>query len=134
MDSPNEVAAPDLTPARWQRIASVLLLSALLLGVGSCSTPRIAPLYDWVVPVNWPEPEYEEFYPHYAELCAVSQFRPKVGTGGGSPGHGVMYLKGACLDPDSEYPRLVRCSEPSTSEFDEHHGTGISVNRWLIAG
>jgi hypothetical protein len=50
---------------------------------------------------------------------------------GSAPGHGVMYLKGACLDPDSEYPQLVRCSRVSTNEWDPDHGTGISVNRWF---
>jgi hypothetical protein len=131
MDCSNQEPSLGIGRARWRRIARALLLSVLLLGVSGCGSMRIAPLYDWVVPVNWPEPEYEDFYPRYAELCAVSQFRPKSGTLGGSPGHGVLYLKDACLDPDSEYPRLVRCTKPSTSEFDLHHGTGISVNRWV---
>jgi hypothetical protein len=43
----------------------------------------------------------------------------------------VMYVKGACLDPDSAYPQLVRCPRVSTNELDPDHGTGISVNRWL---
>jgi hypothetical protein len=59
---------------------------------------------DRPVPVVMPEAAYEELYPHYVELCAVSQFRSKGGDLGGVPGHAVMYLKGACRKADAPYP------------------------------
>jgi hypothetical protein len=77
-----------------------------------------------------PEPAYEELFPHYVELCAVSQIRPLAGGTGGSPGHAVMYLKGACLDENAPYPRLRRCAPGATTE-DPEHGAGVSVNRWF---
>ncbi|MBW2230630.1 MAG: hypothetical protein JRH17_09600 [Deltaproteobacteria bacterium] len=122
-------------PARPRVIARPILLGLLLAAIvltnGCLTNDRLAPLYDWVVPTRWPDPEYDEFYPYYVELCAVSQFRPKGGIEGGIPGHGTLYLKGACLDPSHGYPRLRRCEAISTDELEAGHGTGISVNRWF---
>ena len=78
-----------------------------------------------------PETAYEELFPHYVELCAVSQFRALDGGTGGSPGHAVMYLKGACLDADAPYPRLRQCAPGATNAEDPEHGAGVSVNRWF---
>ena len=78
-----------------------------------------------------PETAYEELFPHYVELCAVSQFRALAGGTGGSPGHAVMYLKGACLDTDAPYPRLRHCAPGATNAEDSEHGAGVSVNRWF---
>ena len=78
-----------------------------------------------------PEAAYEELFPHYVELCAVSQFRALAGGTGGSPGHAVMYLKGACLDTDAPYPRLRQCAPGATNADDPEHGAGVSVNRWF---
>jgi hypothetical protein len=114
----------------WLGLALAPALAVLLV-CGCFSQNRIAPLYDWVVPTRLPEPIYEEFFPYYVELCAVSQYRPKQGNVGGAPGHGVMYLKGACRDESAAYPRLVRCPRVSTSRADPVHGVGISVNRWF---
>jgi hypothetical protein len=104
-------------------LAPLALLSCVSIG------EMLAPTYDMVVIDQRPDPLYEEFSPHYAELCAVSQFRPKEGTPGGIPGHGVMYLKGACLDPNADYPRLIPCPKNVLDHRDPQHGTGISVNK-----
>jgi hypothetical protein len=104
---------------------------ALLLVCGCFDQNRIAPLYDWVVPTRLPDPIYEELFPYYVEICAVSQYRPKQGNVGGAPGHAVMYLKGACRDESAAYPRLEPCERVSTSRADPEHGVGISVNRWF---
>ena len=78
-----------------------------------------------------PGAEYEALVRYYAELCALSQYRPLERPMGGSPGHAVLYLKGACREPDAPYPRLRRC-EPTSSEIDApDHGVGVSVNRWF---
>jgi hypothetical protein len=84
---------------------------------------------DRPVPMVVPEPAYEELFPHYVELCAVSQFRPKGGDLGGIPGHAVMYLKGACRKADAPYPQLEMCPAPSDDPESLDHGVGISVNK-----
>ena len=104
-------------------LAPLALLSCVSIG------EMLAPTYDMVVIDQRPDPLYEEFSDNYAELCAVSQYRPKRGRAGGIPGHGVMYLKGACLDPDSDYPRLIPCPNNVVDHRDPAHGTGISVNK-----
>jgi len=78
-----------------------------------------------------PGPEYEALVPYYVELCAVSQFRSEKMGRGGSPGHAVMYLKGACRDREAPYPRLRRCPANLSDPNDPDHGVGISVNRWF---
>jgi hypothetical protein len=84
---------------------------------------------DRPVPVVMPEAAYEELYPHYVELCAVSQFRSKGGDLGGVPGHAVMYLKGACRKAHAPYPQLEMCAAPSDDPESLDHGVGVSVNR-----
>lgn len=102
------------------------LLLALLTGCG-----------DWLfTPVDAfslhePEARYEALFPYYVELCAMSQFRSEDLGRGGSPGHAVMYLKGACRDREAPYPKLRRCSGGVSDPASPEHGVGISVNRWL---
>jgi hypothetical protein len=74
-----------------------------------------------------PEIEYEQLFPRYIELCALSQFRTVEGRTGGLPGHGVMYLKGACRDEQAPYPKLRLCD----ARLGPEEGVGVSVNRWL---
>jgi hypothetical protein len=77
-----------------------------------------------------PDARYESLFPHYVELCAVTQFRSEEQTGG-SPGHAAMYLKGACRDTEAPFPKLRRCAPGVTDPDDPEHGAGISVNRWF---
>jgi hypothetical protein len=74
---------------------------------------------------------YEQLVPYYIELCAVSQYRPIDKPLGGSPGHAVMYLKGACRDTTAGYPRLRLCNSHDVDRDSLAHGTGVSVNRWF---
>jgi hypothetical protein len=78
-----------------------------------------------------PDPAYEELFPVYVELCAVSQFRSLERGEGGVPGHAVMYLKGGCKDESAPHPSLRPCHSVATSRDDPEHGVGISVNRWV---
>lgn len=78
-----------------------------------------------------PDARYEELFPYYVELCAVSQLRSAELLTGGSPGHAAMYLKGACRDTDAAYPKLRRCARHATDPDDPEHGAGVSVNRWF---
>ena len=84
-----------------------------------------------VAPLTRPDSIYEALSDHYAELCAVSQYRPVEGDLGGIPGHAVMYLKGACRDESAPYPRLRPCRYATFDRKDPEHGAGISVNRWF---
>jgi hypothetical protein len=96
-----------------------------------CGAPACAPLYEEVMLARVADAEYEVLYPRHVGICAVTQYRRLDGDVGGSPGHGVMYLKGACLDETAPYPRLRRCKGEATSWEDPEHGVGISVNRWF---
>jgi len=55
-----------------------------------------------------PDTAYEKFFPYYVELCAASQFRSKLtGEGGGSTGHAILYIKGACRDDKCPVPAIA---------------------------
>jgi hypothetical protein len=110
-----------------------IALLILLLGTGGCAAirelfrnPNAA-----VAPFTAPDMLYEDLAAHYVELCAVSQYRPLEGELGGSPGHAVMYLKGACVDEAAAYPRLRPCRRSTMDIADTEHGAGVSVNRWF---
>jgi hypothetical protein len=78
-----------------------------------------------------PDLAYEKLFPYYVELCATSQFRPKLKGEGGVAGHAVMYIKGACKDEQAPYPQLRRCRVAATDLDDPEHGAGVSVGRWF---
>ncbi len=84
-----------------------------------------------IAPLSEPDAIYEEIVDHYVELCAVTQYRPRDGVMGGSPGHAAMYIKGACVDETADYPRLRRCRYATGDTRDPEHGAGVSVNRWF---
>lgn len=69
---------------------------------------------------------YTAIYPYYAEYCALSQIKKKVGFGadirGEAGGHSVFFLNGACRDTTTDYPVLSLCQPSPTA------GVGISVN------
>ena len=101
-----------------------------LLVAVACSCARLVREQSEVVPRVQPDPIYEELFPYYVELCAVSQFRSLTKGVGGVPGHAVMYLKGACKDTRAPHPTLRSCRRLAISRDDPEHGVGISVNRW----
>ena len=105
-----------------------ILLAALLLT--ACASLFVSEFSERG-PEVLPDPVYEELFPTYVEVCALTQFRSLVFGEGGIPGHGVMYLKGACADAESPYPKLRRCHRAATRRDDPEHGAGISVNRWF---
>lgn len=73
---------------------------------------------------------YDQIYPYYAEFCAVTQLKPLDGTnGGGTGGHGVLFLKGVCRDRSVGYPRLKLCEEGSIDLSNPEAGTSISVDQ-----
>jgi len=108
--------------SRFGVFASIALVSA-------CASVR-----DTYYPPQQPGAEYDTLYPQYLQLCAVSRIRAKFAKEGGSPGHAVMYLKGACKDNSYPYPRIKACDEGSAQT-----GVGISVNKtfknvnWMAA-
>ena len=112
----------------------ILALGILLVAFSGCDWLRdfLAPEQDWIVPTVRPDPAYEEFFPYYAEICAVSRYRPREGGLGGIPGHAVMYLKGACRDEAARLPAAAPCRQRIASDpSDPEHGAGVSVNRWF---
>ncbi|HTQ72101.1 MAG TPA: hypothetical protein VMH92_11480 [Acidocella sp.] len=75
-------------------------------------------------------PSYEDMFPYYAELCALSELRKKPGFGvpisSGRGGHSLLYLNGVRVERDPcGYPTLALC--PPGPEAGRH-GSAISVN------
>jgi len=108
---------------------TIVFLAALPVLLASCSDRVLLPPEKFVH--HEPDARYESLFPYYVELCATTQYRSEELGTGGSPGHAVMYLKGACRDPDAPYPKLRRCAAGVTDPADPEHGAGISVNRWF---
>jgi hypothetical protein len=87
---------------------------------------------DDIIVERRPDLVYEQLFPHYVELCALSQWSRIDGTGRGNPfGHAVMYIKGACKDEQAPFPQLRRCRSVATTFDDPEHGVGVSVGRWF---
>ena len=97
-----------------RKLATLALCSALVLP--GCTANR-AP----AVHLDMDGDLYDRLYPYHAEVCAVTQIRPLDAPVGGSAGHAVMYLKGACKQPDASFPLLETC--------EGRPGVGISVNK-----
>jgi len=106
---------------------SALLLLALVAEVVSCTS---VVRYDDRRDAIRPDAHYDALYPYYLELCALSQIRSNFTQHGSTPGHAVMFLKGACRDPESPFPLLRVCDE-GLNLRDPDLGTGVSVNRIL---
>ena len=109
------------------RNVTVMLFGLFLLLTVGCG-PR---LYKEAVPTIQAPPQYDNLYPYYVELCAVSQIRAKFAPHGGSPGHAVMYLKGVCRDHEAAFPTIKVCDAGSVDLRDPETGVGISVNKLL---
>ncbi len=86
---------------------------------------------DRIIVERRPDPVYDQLFPYYVELCAISQFRSVVKGEGGVTGHAVMYIKGACKDEQAPFPQLRRCRVTATTFDDPEHGAGVSVGRWF---
>ncbi len=82
-----------------------------------------------VIPTQRPESIYDKLYPYYVELCALSRIQKLGAPKGGSAGHAVLYLKGACRDENARYPRIKVCEEGSVDLNNSNSGVGISVNK-----
>ena len=105
---------------------SMLAGAFMALALSAC-----APLYEGELPTVQPVDAYDELYPHYVQLCALSQIRAKFARHGASPGHAAMYIKGACRDPVTPFPTLEPCDPESNDLGDGETGTGVSVNKML---
>ncbi len=114
---------------------SLVAIALAAVAVGACACERASGRFvagqDEILLERRPDPVYDQLYPYYVELCAVSQFRSKTKGTGGVPGHAVMYLKGACKDETAAFPQLRRCRRIATDPYDSEHGAGVSVNRWF---
>lgn len=106
-------------------LTALAVVAALAGGCGRLLAPEIRrPVLS-----RQPDPSYETLFPYYAELCALSQWRPVDGGSGGIPGHAVMYLKGVCRKPGAPHPTLEWCDPATDDPDDPRHGVGLSVNR-----
>lgn len=86
---------------------------------------------DDIVIERRPDPVYEQLFPRYVELCALSQPSRKDKGRGNPFGHALMYLKGACKDETAPFPQLRQCRGTATALDDPEHGAGVSVGRWF---
>ena len=111
--------------------AVVVVFTALVFGLSDSVIARFLLKPDRIIVERRPDPAYDKLFPYYVELCATSQFRPKLKGDGGIAGHAVMYIKGACKDERASFPQLRRCHVAATDVYDPEHGAGVSVGRWF---
>jgi len=121
---------------RARRMTRVGALAALglSLALAGCDDGPFARLRlkpEEIIVERRPDPRYEMLFPHYVELCSVSQWHDKFGRRGNPFGHALIYIKGACRDETAPIPKLRRCHAVATSTDDPEHGAAVSVNRWL---
>ena len=117
---------------RWFLAVIIGMSTGLLSGCGDDGIiARFMLKPDHIIIERRPDPAYEKLFPYYVELCATSQFRPKLKGEGGVAGHAVMYIKGACKDERAPFPQLRRCHAVATDLDDPEHGAGVSVGRWF---
>jgi hypothetical protein len=109
----------------------VIGFTAFVFGLSDNVIARFLLKPDRIIVEHRPDPAYDKLFPHYVELCATSQFRPKLKGEGGIAGHAVMYIKGACKDERASFPQLRRCRVTATDLYDPEHGAGVSVGRWF---
>ena len=77
-------------------------------------------------------PSFDHYFPYYFKFCAISRYHSKKGWGstGSGAGHGLFYLKGACLDKSLGPAGLALC--PVSADYSSSDtGVGLSVNRRL---
>jgi hypothetical protein len=98
-----------------RRIPALLLAFAGSLACGTPPPERIP-----AIGAVHEGPAYDRLYPKHVEVCALSQIRPLDTPAGGSGGHAVMFLSGACPRADAEIPLLESCAGG---------GSGVSVNK-----
>ena len=127
---------PEIEPVRrgrrWRRLVGALVALALLAAAWRNADLLIGWLAlkpDGAIVEIAPDPAYEALVPPHVELCAASRWGKQVAGAGAPFGHGVMYLKGACLDADAPYPQLRRCAHAAADVDAPEHGAGVSVGR-----
>jgi len=99
--------------------AVAVMASTFLTGTSSLSAARADDLSDLaarnVKERNRNEAAndlYDQLFPYYFEACATSSFHPLKGDHGGSFGHGIMLIHGACRDTSSPNgPQQIRFCE-----------------------
>jgi len=112
-------------PERSLPIAAALLVLVLGPLSAGCTIRTMEPGRPDVLP----EGQYEQTYPYFAAICAVSRIKATFAAEGGVPGHAVMYLNGVCKDDSAAYPRLRMCDPAAVERGDPEAGVGISVNK-----
>lgn len=113
---------------RARRAPRVAALGAALVALFGCASPTTVTDPPPTSADN--EAEYAALYPYYAETCALSQIEKKPGFGtvlsGGVGGHDVLFLHGACRQPEQDYPSLALCDDLTPRPAAD--GVGVTVN------
>ncbi len=127
-----------VTRTRREAVTLALVLLAPVLLLGGCDDGIFGGFLgqfllktDDIVIERRPDPVYEQLFPRYVELCALSQPSRKDKGRGNPFGHALIYLKGACKDENASFPQLRQCRREATTLDDPEHGAGVSVGRWF---
>lgn len=114
-------------------IVSFFIFPAMVLAADQADTLAIRNKADQA------EALYNKIYPYHLEYCAVTQITRRDGQTGGSGGHAVLYVKGACTTDSGTngvpVPQIKVCEDNEMNVsgglqiYDKNQGVGLSVNK-----
>lgn len=67
------------------------------------------------------------FYENFVVDCAVSQIKEKGKGAGGTAGHKLLYIQGACRDTSVAYPKVKLC-EPQGPQARRDRNAGVTLS------
>ena len=86
---------------------------------------------DRIIVERRPDPVYDQLFPYYVELCAMSQIRFKPTERRRASGPRGLVHQRRLQGRAAPFPQLRRCRVAATELDDPEHGAGVSVGRWF---
>jgi|GEM_PF-4833237 len=69
------------------------------------------------------------FYENFIVNCSVSRYHERGGEQGGSAGHKLIYIKGACRVPNGRRSEIQVCPARAADRTDRNAGVTLSVDK-----